>query len=94
MTSRSKLTPEVSKQFKKDLKRSRKQGRDITSLRTLMEKLTSQENLDSKYRDHALGGNWKGYRDCHVKPDWLLIYCISSLTIRFERLGSHSELFG
>ena len=56
--------------------------------------LANGETLDFKYRDHELGGNLKGYRECHVNPDWLLIYKVVGIELRLARLGSHSDLFG
>jgi len=50
--------------------------------------------LEEKYRDHPLTGNWRGYRDCHIQPDWLLIYRIADVELQLIRTGSHAELFG
>ncbi|MCE5359956.1 MAG: type II toxin-antitoxin system YafQ family toxin [Acidithiobacillus sp.] len=63
-------------------------------MRAILEALVADLPLDAKYRDHDLSGNWAGYRECHIKPDLLLIYrkCDSD-TLRLARLGSHSELF-
>lgn len=61
-------------QFKKDLKLAQKQGKDTDKLFEVIEKLANGEKLDAKYRDHDLTGNYKGCRECHVEPDWLLIY--------------------
>ena len=80
-------------QFKKDYKRIQKQNKDINKLKLLINKLVSGESLEDKYRDHQLTGKWKGHRDCHVEPDWILIYRIASDTLFLERTGSHSELF-
>ncbi len=80
-------------QFKKDYKRIQKQNKNINKLRTVIEKLVVKEPLDVKYKDHPLSGHWKGFRDCHLEPDWLLIYKSSENTLILERTGSHSELF-
>jgi mRNA interferase YafQ len=65
----------------------------VTRLGFVIEKLAAQERLDAKYRDHPLSGNWKGFRDCHLEPDWILIYRTSEDTLTLARTGSHSELF-
>ena len=83
-----------SSQFKKDLKKAKKQGKDLELLRKILLMIANGETLDLKYRDHELGGNLKGYRECHVNPDWLLIYKVLGIELRLARLGSHSDLFG
>lgn len=80
-------------QFKKDFKRVKKQGKAISRLRIVIEMLSSGQTLDPVYRDHPLSGNWKNHRDCHIEPDWILIYRITSEDLYLERTGSHSELF-
>lgn len=82
-------------QFKKDLKLSQKQGKDPEKLFEVIEKLANGETLDEKYRDHSLTGNYKGCRECHVEPDWLLIYEVIDdvLVLMLYRVGTHSELF-
>lgn len=80
-------------QFKKDYKRVKKQNKDISKLRTAIEKLSSGEPLEPSYRDHPLSGNWKDHRDCHIEPDWILIYRITPGELCLERTGSHSDLF-
>ena len=82
-----------STQFKKDYKRVKKAGKDIAELRQVIDKLAVDEVLDPKYHDHALAGDYSGYRECHLEPDWLLIYKNSSLELALIRTGSHSELF-
>lgn len=83
-----------STQFKKDLKKIIKQGKDITLLEAIINKLQALQPLTSKNRDHPLVGNWSGYNECHINPDWLLIYKIdeSVKLLRLVRTGSHSEL--
>lgn len=80
-------------QFKRDYKRTKKQNKDINKLRVVIEKLALKEKLESKYRDHNLTGKWSGFRDCHIEPDWILIYKSSEDSLILERTGSHSDLF-
>jgi len=80
-------------QFKKDVKRQRKRGKDLGKRKSVIELLVSDEELPESLRDHALGGNWKGWRDCHVEPDWVLIYKPLSEELILGRTGSHSDLF-
>jgi len=80
-------------QFKKDYKRVKKQNKDLSKLRTIIEKLSSRHILEPIYRDHPLSGNWKDHRDCHIEPDWILIYRITADELYLERTGSHSDLF-
>ncbi|MHC4434029.1 MAG: type II toxin-antitoxin system YafQ family toxin [Planctomycetota bacterium] len=80
-------------QFKKDYKRTKKQNRDIDKLRTVIELLAQRKPLPAKYRDHKLTGYSKEHRDCHIEPDWLLIYRFDGDDLILERTGSHSELF-
>ncbi len=68
-------------QFKRDYKRLKKQNKDLAKLREVIDKLVAKEPLQAKYNDHPLTGNWKGFRDCHVEPDWLLIYKVSEDTL-------------
>jgi len=79
-----------STQFKKDYKRIRKQNKDLYKLRAVIEILASGQLLEPKYHDHQLSGNWKGHRDCHIEPDWILIYRITADDLYLERTGSHS----
>lgn len=82
-------------QFKKDLKLAKKQGKDSEKLYSVIEKIAKGEPLDLKYRDHNLTGKYKNCRECHIEPDWLLIYEIINdvLVLVLNRTGSHSELF-
>lgn len=84
----------VTNQFKKDLKKARKQRKNIDELGIIIDLLQSEHELEIKYRDHSLSGNWKSHRECHISPDWLLIYKIDKSELRLVRVGSHSELFG
>ena len=87
------LTPVRSTKFKKDYKKAERQGKDLKKLKSIMVRLAKEETLEPKYKDHYLTGNYKGRRECHIEPDWLLIYMIVGSEIFFERTGSHSELF-
>ncbi|MDO4607903.1 MAG: type II toxin-antitoxin system YafQ family toxin [Clostridia bacterium] len=82
-------------QFKKDLKLAKKQGKDTEKLFEAIEMLANGEALPAKYRDHDLTGDYKGCRECHIEPDWLLVYEIVEdvLVLMLYRIGSHSELF-
>ena len=82
--------------FKKDLKRVRKRGYNIKLLDAVVQKLANEERLPAKNKDHALSGDYKGYRECHITPDWLLIYTKkdSELILLLTRTGTHSDLFG
>ncbi len=83
-----------STKFRRDVKRLQRQGSDLSKLEAVVVALAAQEPLDEQYRDHALIGNWKGYRDCHILPDWLLIYRTEHDELQLVRTGSHAELFG
>lgn len=85
----------LSNTFKKDLKLTAKRGYNLELLNTVIEKLANQEVLEDKYRDHALTGNYSGFRECHIQPDWLLIYRINNdeLFLFLSRTGTHSDLF-
>ena len=82
-------------QFRRDVKRCQRQGKDMSLFKVLNETLIAGKTLSEKHRDHALLGNWRGHRDCHITPDWLLIYRIDEdeKEIEYVRMGSHAELF-
>lgn len=84
-----------SNQFKKDLKLAKKRGCKIEHLRDVVNALANEQKLDEKYRDHRLAGNYNGFRECHIEPDWLLIYRINqdALELFLFRTGTHSDLF-
>ncbi len=81
--------------FKKDFALVERRGCDISLLVNVIRSLASGEALPRKYMDHALSGNYAEFRECHIRPDWLLIYKITeeSLTLTLERTGTHSDLF-
>jgi mRNA interferase YafQ len=82
-----------TRQFKKDVKRMRKRGKDLEKIKAVIELLVAEEPLPPKNRDHKLGGNWIGRRDCHIEPDWILIYKLTEDELLLERTGTHSDLF-
>ncbi len=82
-----------TKQFKKDVKRMRKRGKDLEKIKAVIDLLVAGEPLPPKNRDHKLGGNRIGRRDCHVEPDWILIYKLTEDELLLERTGTHSDLF-
>ncbi|WP_417118980.1 type II toxin-antitoxin system YafQ family toxin [Olsenella phocaeensis] len=82
-------------QFKKDYKKAKRRGLDMSELRTVLESLSNEETLEKRYRDHALVGRYIGFRECHVRPDWLLVYSIDrdAFILVAARTGTHSDLF-
>ncbi len=82
-------------QFKKDYKMAIKRNLDINKLDEVIRLLVLDDPLPDKYKDHELSGNWTGFRECHIEPNWLLIYKISNnkLCLSLTRTGSHSDLF-
>ncbi len=82
-------------QFKKDIKLAKKQGKNLDKLFKVVEKLANNVALDAKYRDHNLSGNFENLRECHIEPDWLLIYKVHEdiLVLMLYRLGSHANLY-
>lgn len=82
-------------QFKKDYKMAIKRGLPIDELDEVIRLLVLDDSLPEKYKDHDLSGNWKGFRECHIQPNWLLIYkvCNNNLILSLSRTGSHSDLF-
>ena len=81
-------------QFKKDFKRIIKQGKNILELEAILTILIEGEPVPEKYQDHQLIAEYNGYRELHIKPDWLLVYKIEDDALTLARTGSHSELFG
>ena len=86
-------TPVYTNRFAKDLKMMIKRGGDPDHIKAVMRVLIEGKPLDRKYGDHSLIGNFKDRRECHIKPDWLLIYRTDGLRIIFERTGTHADLF-
>lgn len=89
------LNVKPTTKFQKDLKRVQKRGYNIALLTEVIKKLAAGEVLPEKNRDHALSGDFAGCRECHIAPDWLLIYEISNkeLILYLTRTGTHSDLF-
>ena len=87
------LNPVRSSQFRKDLKKARRQGKDMNELHAVILALAEGRPLEERLRDHELSGNWRGYRECHVNPDWLLVYKVADDELKLARIGSHRELF-
>jgi mRNA interferase YafQ len=80
-------------QFKRDVKQMQGRGKDLGRLKEVLESLVKGEKLSQKYRDHVLVGQYKGTRECHIEPDWLLIYELAESEVVLIRTGSHSDLF-
>ena len=81
-------------QFKRDVKLAQKRGKDISKLKSIIELLLNNQTLPRELNDHPLKGDWKPNRDLHIEPDWILIYTTLIDEVRFERTGTHSDLFG
>ncbi len=82
-----------TRQFKKDFKRIKKRGKDLNKLKEDVSAIANNEVLEERDRDHALSGNWSGSRNCHIEPDWILIYQVDGEHLFLERTGRHSDLF-
>lgn len=89
------LTINYHTSFKKDYKKLVKRGYDMSMLDKAIKILANEERLPPEYKDHSLSGNYSGFRECHIRPDWLLIYSIDNniLTLSLSRTGTHSDLF-
>lgn len=89
------LKIQASTKFRKDYKRIKKRGYKLSLLQDILDKLCAKEPLEPKHRDHALTGSYKGFRECHIQPDWLLIYAVDEdkLILVASRTGTHSDLF-
>jgi mRNA interferase YafQ len=83
----------TTNQFKKDLKRVSKRGKNIDKLEFIINTLQTENNLDARYRNHLLTGDWFPCSECHIEPDWLLIYQKTQTELILIRTGSHSDLF-
>lgn len=94
--SEAKYTVKVTTQFKKDYKLAKKRGLRMELLQEIVQLLARGESLPERNKDHALSGNYKGFRECHIAPDWLLIYRYEDdvLVLTLSNTGSHSDLFG
>lgn len=85
----------LSNQFKRDLKSAAKRKKDIAALGRVVQMLANEEPIPNEYYDHSLTGQYRGFRECHIEPDWLLVYRIEKeeLELFLFRTGSHSDLF-
>ena len=93
---KTKYTVKPTTQFKKDFKLAMKRSMKIELLEEVIAMLAMGETLPDKHKDHALTGNWVGHRECHILPDWLLVYRLEDdiLVLTLTRTGTHSDLFG
>lgn len=93
---KTKYTVKYTTQFKKDYKLAKKRGLKVGLLEDVIAVLATGGPLPEKSKDHALSGNWAGHRECHILPDWLLVYRIEGdvLVLTLTRTGTHSDLFG
>ena len=80
-------------QFRRDVKLAQRRGKDLSKLRELILLLAEGQPLPPRYKDHLLAGDWKHFRDCHIEPDWLLIYRVEGDDLYLVRTGTHSDLF-
>lgn len=87
-------SPSYSGQFKRDVKLAEKRGKDMGKLRDIIDLLLADQPLPRELGDHPLKGDWRPRRDIHIEPDWLLIYRVDDDVVRFDRTGTHSDLFG
>lgn len=85
----------LTNQFKKDIKLAKKRGQNLDALKHVVKMLQNEEQLPPEYRDHGLSGEYIGIRECHIKPDWLLLYSYTpdKIILILQRIGSHSDLF-
>ncbi|MDR0934473.1 MAG: type II toxin-antitoxin system YafQ family toxin, partial [Burkholderiaceae bacterium] len=90
------LTLKTTARFRRDLKRAKKRQMDMDLLETVLTQLLAKQPLDKKYRNHPLSGEYTGFYECHIQPDWLLIYAVDedSSLLTAARTGTHSDLFG
>jgi mRNA interferase YafQ len=86
-------TPILGAQFRRDVKLAARRGKDMAKLRAALTLLVEGIPLLAQYRDHPLSGDWNRFRECHIEPDWLLIYKIEGDELRLVRTGAHSDLF-
>ncbi|HZK75331.1 MAG TPA: type II toxin-antitoxin system YafQ family toxin [Candidatus Kapabacteria bacterium] len=87
------LRPIITRKFDRDSKRMVRRGKSPAKLKEVVSLLLDEKQLEPKYQDHKLSGDYEGSRECHIQPDWLMIYTIDPPILRLERTGSHSDLF-
>ncbi len=85
--------PSYTNQFEKDVNRMQRRGKDIQRMKAVILDLIAEKQLDRQFRDHVLVGDYKGRRECHIEPNWLLVYKVADNEIIFERTGTHPDLF-
>jgi mRNA interferase YafQ len=85
--------PFYSTRFRRDLKRQKKRGKSRHKLEYIIQEICRSGDAPEECRPHNLSGNWAGYRECHIEPDWLLIYTVTDEDVTFYRSGTHSDLF-
>ena len=85
--------PDFTGQFKRDFKKTESRGKDMAKMEEAMSLLLTETPLPQRYKDHALKGSWRSYRELHIEPDWLLVYKIIDDTVQFTRTGTHTDLF-
>jgi mRNA interferase YafQ len=86
-------TPVHTGQFRRDIRRAQRRGKDMSKLREVLSLLIAAAPLPPRLNDHPLAGDWGGYRDCHIEPDWLLLYKIDGNDLILARTGTHADLF-
>ena len=87
------LTPERSGRFRRDVRRAERRGKDMDKLKAVLLMLIQEKALPASYHDHPLKGDWKGFRDLHIEPDWLLLYRVEGDELQLARTGTHAHLF-
>lgn len=87
-------SPSFTGQFKRDVSLAEKRGKDMDKLRHVIRLLLTGQPLPRELGDHPLKGEWRPSRDLHIESDWILIYCVDGNVVRFERTGTHADLFG
>jgi len=87
------LKPVYLRSFEREIEKAKKRGLDMSKIKDLMENLISEKSLAAKHKNHKLKGNFSGYWECHIEPDWLLVYKKDDTHIYFVRTGTHSDLF-
>lgn len=85
--------PVITIRFKKDAKRQKKRGKQRAKLEALIQYICAHGDAPEDCRSHNLVRDWKGYRECHIEPDWLLIFTVEDETVTFHRNGTHADLF-
>jgi mRNA interferase YafQ len=86
-------TPDYTKQFKRDFRKTESRGQDMSKIEDAMFLLLTEAELPERYKDHALKGSWQHYRELHIAADWLLVYKIIGNVVLFARTGTHSDIF-